>query len=505
MTADDTCPDGTVARFFAAACRVRADAELFTDAGRRLTGREVFAQTAAFAAALRRAGIAKGDTVAVLAGSSVREALAFFGCQLLGAVVCCPHVRDTPGRLRDTLDIVDASAVVTDTANRDLAADVSGGRPVLALGDDALFAGKAELDAAAVAPDDPAAILLSSGTTGTPKCVLHSQRTLTATAAAGRCIYDLRAPDDSTVVAMAPSFAAWIHTVLPFVHHAGRLHFESGFEPARFLRTLQDERITVAPLVPTAWRMVLGAEPGAYDLSHVRCAFYSGEPGSAALVDGLARDICPGVRTAWLASEGGNAAGIVAGPDILSARPAAAGGPVPGAEVRIVAPEGGIDDVLPPGETGEVAVRGASLAAGYLGQPDLTAARFAGGWWRSGDLGRIDGDGVVFVSGRLDNRINTGGIKVSAEEIEAALLRHPSVRQAAVVGEPDAQWGERIEAHLVLDGRDIETDEIAAHLARSGYLPRHLLPKAIHVHDALPTGPTGKLFRRALRRGETGR
>ena len=493
----------TLADRFTRVCLSKDQDLLFTDPVRRISGEQAYDQALAFTMALQDMGIGKGDVVGFLCGSSVRHVVAFYGCQLLGAVPCCLHVRDTAARLSRTMEFIEAKALFVDDDCMDQARDLAVGRALVSLKDDALVAGKSGIGKVPkrLSPDDPAVILQSSGTTGAPKCVIHTQGTLAATAASGPIIYAASSPDDSALVIMAPSFAAWVHTVLPFVDIGGRVHFDDIFEPERFLQTVQDEKITLAPLVPTAWRMVLAAEPDAYDLSHVRCAFYSGEPGSADLVQSLLGSICGHVRTAYLASEGGNAAGVVAGQDILISAPDAVGRSVPGGALRVIDPDGGVEDVLPNGETGEIIVLGGSVSPGYLKQPELTAERFANGWWRSGDLGHLDEDGVLFIEGRLDNQINTGGIKVCAEEIEAALLHHPAIHHAAVVGEPDARWGQRIEAHIVLDGTINVPGDILAFLAQKKLLPGHLRPKAIHVHTALPTGPTGKLYRRALKRG----
>jgi acyl-CoA synthetase (AMP-forming)/AMP-acid ligase II len=498
----------TLNSLFLSACRDRQGDEMFADDTLRLTGGEVVAQAAAFAAGLRDQGLDKGDVVTILSMSSVRHAIAFFGCQLAGVIPCCLHVNDLPSRLKDNIRFIGAKAVLSDEANVNKAEALETGLPILTVGASAnsfysrsVSAFEGAVLAEIATPGDTALYLMSSGTTGDPKCIVHTQGTLAATAEQCKALYDCDAPGDSTIVVMAPSFAAWIHTVLPFTCIGGRIYFSSQFSPDGFLQLLQDEKITCAPLVPTVWRMVLAAGPDRYDLSHTNGVFYSGEPGTPDLIQALADHIAPNVLTAYLASEGGNAAGIAAGPDILSAPETAAstGRPVPGAEVRVIDPEGGVDDVLPAGALGEIALRGASLAAGYLRNPDLTAQKFADGWWRTGDLGYLDEAGRLFVKGRVDNQINTGGIKVRAEEIEMALLSHPAIKLAGVVGEPDAQWGERIEAHLVSDDPALSSVVVLTYLEERELLPRHLLPKAIHFHDRLPTGPTGKLYRRGLK------
>jgi acyl-CoA synthetase (AMP-forming)/AMP-acid ligase II len=203
--------------------------------------------------------------------------------------------------------------------------------------------------------------------------------------------------------------------------------------------------------------------------------------------------------TSYLASEGGCASGVIAGSDILSVEGQAAstGKPVKDANIRIINPEGSFEDELPAGEIGEIALNSASIAAGYFGDPDMSQDKFSNGWWRSGDLGLIDQNGLLYVKGRLDNRINTGGIKVYAEEVEAALLKHPAVQLAAVVGVDDEKWGQRIEAHLVAS-EAVDESELVNFCLDQELLPKTHVPKAIHFHDALPTGPTGKLYRRGL-------
>ncbi|MCA8906239.1 MAG: long-chain fatty acid--CoA ligase, partial [Hyphomonas sp.] len=174
-----------------------------------------------------------------------------------------------------------------------------------------------------------------------------------------------------------------------------------------------------------------------------------------------------------------------------------AGRPVPGADVRIIDPDGSLDDILPAGESGEIALYGPTISLGYLDNPELTAQRFVGGWWRSGDLGRLDAEEFLYVEGRTDNTINTGGIKVQGEEVELCLLAHPGVVQAAVIGIPDPKWGKRIEAFVATQA-GIKVDELVAHCRSQ--LAAFKVPKNITILDKLPVGTTGKLDRVTLRK-----
>lgn len=233
----------------------------------------------------------------------------------------------------------------------------------------------------------------------------------------------------------------------------------------------------------------------------MRLAFFAGEVGSDTLIGGL-RSTFPRaeVRTGYLSAEGGCASACVARERTLvgEGKAASAGRPVAGAEVRVVAPGAPPDEPVAPGETGEILVRSASVAPGYWKAPELTAARFVDGWWRSGDIGRRDDDGDVFVQGRTDHVINTGGLKVHAEEVEDALMLHPDVSMAAVVAEPDQDWGQAIVAYVVATRPGLTGDDVLAYVRARDAIASYKLPKRIHFRDELPMGPTGKLYRPAL-------
>jgi acyl-CoA synthetase (AMP-forming)/AMP-acid ligase II len=357
----------------------------------------------------------------------------------------------------------------------------------------------ADLDLAGV--DDMAAIVLSSGSTGVPKGVVHTQRSLVASARAASDVYGRVSQLDATAVFMGTSFAAWMNVVLPFVAARAKIVFRGRFTPEEFVAVLENEAITVAPAVPTMWRMALAAKPDRARLS-LRTAMMSGEPGNAHGIAAIRAGLCDHVVAAYLSTEGACASAIVADERDLAvpARADCAGYPIPGGEVRIVDPNGGIDDALPAGTVGEVAVRSASVASGYWKDPDLTGRRFVDGWWRSGDLGVREADGVVRLRGRMDNLINSGGIKVHAEEVELALLRMPAVAQAAVIGLPDDRWGQRIEAFVVLAAGASASEAAIIETCRAeGYLAAVKLPKRVHFITALPRSPTGKVFRPGLR------
>jgi acyl-CoA synthetase (AMP-forming)/AMP-acid ligase II len=522
----------TLGELYARACRWRGGRDFLVDPAERVTGDAAWRLSSAFARGLVRRGLGQGDVVAFLCKPSARHALGWFGVPLAGAVACSMHVRETPMRLGETLAWLGARFVVHDADLAPLVASALeharrdhghapqpvslGAAEAGTVGWDALVAdGAAAGDLRAeVRPDDLAALVLSSGSTGRPKGVMHTHRTLVENAKAGQQLYGTIGVHDATLIVMQPSFAAWMNVVVPYVGGRGKVVFSPGFTPAGFMATLAAERITMAPAVPTMWRMIFATpELPPHDLSAVKCVSISGEPPARADLETIAARVSPGIASFYASSEAGTGAAVLAttadtlgrtpdGRVVGPGKPESTGKPIAGADLRIVAPDGPIDAELPRGTIGEIVLAGTSTAVGYWKDEALTRARFVDGWWRSGDVGYVDDDGDLFVLGRIDNVINTGGMKVHGEEVERVLLAHPAVAQAAVVGAPDAQWGERIEAHVVLrPGATADAATLEAHCRADPTLAAFKVPKAFHFPTVLPTGPTGKLYRRGLRGG----
>ncbi|RJF76085.1 class I adenylate-forming enzyme family protein [Rhodopseudomonas palustris] len=503
----------TLSDLFIRSAQWRGRDELFVDDADRITGSDAFDQARALAQAYVSAGAAPGSVVAFLCRSSARHAVAWFAAPLSGRIASSLHVRETPERLGEVLAWLGAAVLVHDADLAALAGEAiaRAGRPIARI---SLGAGDGVADdyAAAVAeaarydvlaappqPSDIAAIVLSSGTTGRPKGIMHSQKTLLEAAKGGQVTMGPIPPEGATLLYMQPSFAAWAIIVLPFVAAKAKVCFGQVFTPQAFLESVQRERISMAPLVPTMWRMVFDAKPEAYDLSSLTLVTISGEAPAPTDVRTLYDKFCRNIACIYLSGEAFTASAVIAGTTDLMQRGkiGSSGRPVVGADVCIL--NGSFDDVAAEGDSGEIAVSGPSLAIGYWKDPELTREKFRDGWWRSGDLGRLDADGFLWVTGRIDNVINSGGIKVSGEEIEHALLTHPAVAQCAVVGQPDAAIGQRIEAFIVPRGDLPPAAELGDYLRRHHHFAGFKVPKHFHAVPELPTGPTGKLFRRALR------
>ena len=507
----------TISDLYVRSCQSKGREIIFADdGGNALTGDHALDISLRFAGALNSLDAQSGDVVAFLCLGSATHAVAWFGTVVGGRVACNLHIRgETVKRIAEALDWVGAKVLVHDPDLSEIATKAieATGRSIarVALSDGcpdtnsfySVISQQQAIDYAAnrPAPDALGAIALSSGSTGKPKGVMHSQHSLLESSKAGQNVLECVSPNDCLLVVMNPSFVAWQLFVLAGLGGKAKTFLLRRFEAETVLELIEQELITILPLIPTMWRMLMDSSPEDYDLTSLRLASVGGESPSAALVERLRSSISDRIVGTYMASEPGTASTIVVRTEdiIVHNKAGSTGLPTLGADMKIIDPDGDIDDEMPVGETGEIAVSSPSLAMGYWREPDLTAKKFVRGWWRSGDLGHIDPNGYLWVDGRVDNVINTGGIKVHAEEVEAALGRHPQVQHCAVVGRVDSKFGQRIEAFIVASDPAPTAENLDRFLRDEQKLSGHKVPKVFNFVSELPTGSTGKVNRRALR------
>ncbi len=353
-----------------------------------------------------------------------------------------------------------------------------------------------------LADTDLAQIIYTSGTTGLPKGGAISHRALMAhyASAIHACDY---AAEDRVVWALPLYHAGQIHTFsMPQLLVGATAIVTRGPDPEPTLALLESERINSFFSPPTAWVSLLRhPDFSRRDLGALRKIYYGASIMPVPVLQEL-RQHLPGVAfyNCYGQSEMGPLATLLR-PEEHDARPASAGRPVMYVETRIVDED--MNDV-PPDTVGEIVHRSPHLIDGYWNNPEATAEAFKGGWFHSGDLGRMDGEGYLYIVDRIKDVINTGGVLVASREVEDALFRHPSVAEVAVIGLPHPKWIEAITA-VVVARRDATVDpqELIAHAKTE--LAYYKVPKSVLVVDDLPRNASGKILKRELRRQLTGR
>lgn len=472
-------------------------------------------RVARLAGALRRAGMAQGDRVAMLALNSDRYLEYYLATMWGGGVVNPCNIRWSPAEIAHSLDDCETRLLIVDDEftpmlpelrrrSRCLTTVVHVGEetpPPGAASYEALLAASKPVEDAYRQGDDMAGIFYTGGTTGTPKGVVLSHGNIFASslalAAAVGCtagtVYLHGAPMfhmADTAVSFAQVICGGSHVMIP------------RFTPDAALRALQDEGVTATLLVPLMIQMLVD-QPGrcGFDCSSLGTLLYGASPMSEPVLR-RAMAAFPGAafihvygmtELSPLATLLPFAEHLHTGP--LAGRLRAAGRAALCADVRIVGLDG---REAPRGTVGEVAVRGPNVMLGYWNRPELTAAAVRDGWMHTGDGAYMDDDGFIYVVDRLKDMIVTGGENVYSAEVENALMQHPSVSMCAVIAVPDAHWGERVHAVIVRrEGTEASEQEVVAH-CRS-LIAGYKCPRSLEWRDSLPVSGAGKILKAVLR------
>jgi len=507
---DPSIPDQELSAFVLAGAGAHPDRPAVIDAvsGRRLTYGELGAQVESFAGGLAGLGVRKGGVVAILLPNLPEYPVVFLGIARAGAVSTTLNPAYTTHEIAAQVADSGAQVVVTtpDGLEKARAAVGSGVRLVVlgeARGDAVAFhdllRAAAPAPAAGVDPgQDLATLPYSSGTTGLPKGVMLTHRNLVANAVQCDPFYTR---SDDVALAVAPFFHIMGMAVLMLggLCRGATLVTMPRFDFEQCLRAIEDHRVSCAVVAPPVM-VALAKHPAVdgHDLSSLELLASGGAPLGAHVQEACGSRL--GCRTAqgWGMTELAGAGAISPPPEVSADRPGTVGWCVAGAELRIVDPVSG--DELGAGERGELWFRGPNVMKGYLNNPQATAATLTdGGWCRTGDVASVGADGLVAIVDRLKELIKYKGYHVAPAELEAVLLSHPMVADAAVVGSPDEEAGEVPKAFLVLkDAADPE------HLAQQvlAYAAERVAPyKRVRRHEiveAVPRTPSGKIVRRGL-------
>ena len=488
--------------------------QIMTICGDRVrTVTESVDRIARLAGALLTLGVEPGDRVGILSLNSDRYHEYLYAVPWAGAVVNPVNIRWSPAEVAYSLKDSDTTVLLVDDAFAAmlpaLHQEWDGIRTVIFAGDGVGPAGSLdyeELIAGAVAVEDVRrrgsdlyGIFYTGGTTGFPKGVMLSHDNMMISAMGGLATLDVITRGGRNLHA-APMFhladlAMWNMSMLVGATQV----MVPMFTPVGVVKAIEEHQVNNVLLVPTMIQMLVDSpETAEADLSSVEGIFYGASPISEALLERAAKSFpSAGFTQGYGMTELAPIATMLSPADHADPKlRRAAGRGAAHVEIRIVDPE---DNEIARGDVGEIVVRGDNVMLGYWKKPEETATTLRGGWMHTGDGGRMDENGYVFIVDRIKDMIVTGGENVYSAEVENALSSHPAVAVAAVIGVPDPQWGERVHAVIVLQPGQVATSEdIREHC--KALIAGYKVPKTWELRtDPLPVSGAGKPLKRELR------
>lgn len=498
---------------------------LAKDGSRRdLTYEDLAHQSSRFASALEGLGVQKGDVVFSLLGRTPELYVAAIGTWKYGAVFCPLFSAFGPEPAKSRMQIAGAKVLITtERLYQRKVAPVRDQLPtlehvILVCGTEDGLAFETLLDggdetfsAVKTRPDDLATLHFTSGTTGKPKGAMHVHEAVVTHNATGRFALDLHVDD----VFWCTADPGWVTgtsygIIAPLSIGCTVLSDEQEFDAARWYQVLDEEKVSVWYTAPTAVRMLMKAGnelPKAYDLSQLRFISSVGEPLNPEAVVWGEKVLGLPIHDNWWQSETGGI--MISNYAAMPIKPGSMGRPVPGIKAAIIRREGETLEVIDDPDTeGELALKAGwpSMFRGYLHEQARYDKTFVGDWYLTGDLARRDADGYYWFVGRADDVIKSAGHLIGPFEVESALMEHPAVAEAAVIGIPDPIAMQVVKAFVALK-TDYEPSEalrreLMAH-ARKRLGPA-VAPREIDFRDDLPKTRSGKIMRRLLKARELG-
>ena len=463
-------------------------------------------------------GLAKGDRIGVLVHNGHQFLELYFAAAKTGGIFCPYNNHLKQFELKDILDYSAPRFLFLD---QDFAAVIRGLAPGLSSiekyvclqrSDGVFFEdyeslvalGRNEEPPCEVFDDDVLSIFFTAGTTGKPKGAMRTHRHLMSDAVAS--VIELAVTYDERVLITFPMYHVACednivrHSFMPNTIHIKR---EGSFKPEQVLEYISRERITRCQFVPTMIHSLIQVpDLGRYDLTNLRLILYAGSSMPVELLKKALAVFPCGFAQMYGQTESGPVITLLKPEDHLLdgsekrlARLASSGRAIINYEVRIVDED---DNDVPTGQVGEIVCRSEAMMIGYWQMPEETEKKLRNGWLHTGDLGRIDEDGYVYIVERKNDLIISGGVNIYPREIEEVLYSHPAVSEASVVGLPDEHWGEIVKAIVVLRDRAQATEgEIIDFCGRR--LAGFKKPKSVDFWNELPKSSTGKILKKEIR------
>ena len=355
--------------------------------------------------------------------------------------------------------------------------------------------------------EDVTIIMFTAGTTGTPKGVMLSHNSFSSYILANVEPVDMDVAEKN-ILTVPLHHIAGVQAVMAAIYGGRTLVLQRQFDEEGWMKLVQDEQVNRAMMVPTMLKRLMDQPSfGSYDLSSLRVITYGAAPMPLEVIKKAIAEF-PNTRFINAFGQTETASTITMLPpdaheiregdpdyDAKLKRLGSIGKPLPDVEVRIVDEDG--NDV-PLGENGEIVARGERLMKGYWNREEATKETLRGGWLYTGDLGYWDDEGYIFLSGRAKDFLKRGGEMIAPEEVEQIIMSHPAVDEAAIIGVPDIEWGERVRAIVVRKpGMELTMEEVVEHCRpRMAGFKR---PEDVIFIDELPRNPMGKVLKRVLR------
>ncbi|WP_094358193.1 fatty-acid--CoA ligase FadD5 [Mycobacterium marinum] len=478
--------------------------------GHTVTWADLRYRVAALAGSLSRRGVGFGDRVMILMLNRTEFVESVLAANMLGAIAVPLNFRLTPSEIAFLVEDCAPRLVITEEVLAQVALGVREIAPALSTivvaggASDPTVVGYDELISETGDPpervdipnDSPALIMYTSGTTGRPKGAVLTHTNLTGQVMTA--LYTGGANINSDVGFIG----------VPFFHIAGIGNMLSGmllgvptviyplgaFNPGQLLDVLEAERVSGIFLVPAQWQAVCAEQQARPRELSLRVMSWGAAPAPDALLRQMS-EVFPGtqIMAAFGQTEMSPVTCMLLGEDAIRKR-GSVGKVIPTVSARVVDDE--MNDV-PIGQVGEIVYRAPTLMSGYWNNPEATAEAFAGGWYHSGDLVRMDEDGYVWVVDRKKDMIISGGENVYCAEVENVLASHPSIVEVAVIGRADEKWGEVPIAVAAVTKDHLRIEDLGEYLTER--LARYKHPKALEIVDALPRNPSGKVLKTELR------
>lgn len=489
---------------------MQPDAPALRFVGNTMTWADLRRRVAALAGALSGRGVGFGDRVMILMLNRTEFVESVLAANMIGAIAVPLNFRLTPTEIAVLVEDCVAHVMLTEAALAPVAIGVRNIQPLLSVivvaggsSQDSVFGYEDLLNEAGdvhepvdIPNDSPALIMYTSGTTGRPKGAVLTHANLTGQAMTA--LYTSGANINSDV-----GFVG-----VPLFHIAGIGNMLTGlllglptviyplgaFDPGQLLDVLEAEKVTGIFLVPAQWQAVCTEQQARPRDLRLRVLSWGAAPAPDALLRKMSATFPETqILAAFGQTEMSPVTCMLLGEDAIAKR-GSVGRVIPTVAARVV--DQNMNDV-PVGEVGEIVYRAPTLMSCYWNNPEATAEAFAGGWFHSGDLVRMDSDGYVWVVDRKKDMIISGGENIYCAELENVLASHPDIAEVAVIGRADEKWGEVPIAVAAVTNDDLRIEDLGEFL--TDRLARYKHPKALEIVDALPRNPAGKVLKTELR------